>query len=331
MADIVHAGFRFSSSGEWHFVLRTGAISPAIVHEGWARDGEQQAYVTFSDPATGDYVHGGQRYTADGAAYVTASAIAAGDYVHDGIRRDALGRMYITSGAPAVGDYVHGGIRRTANGVVYAGGTVLEDYVVSLTPVAWYKYNTGVAASQWDDQSGNDNHLVQATATNQPAVQPDGSLLFDGVDNFMKAAFTLNEPETIYLLFKQVTWTDLRRIFDGNTGDTGAVFQGTSTPLLRQFITAATNNNNALAVDTYGAFGVVFNGASSATQVNLTTVSGGNPGTANMGGLTLGARGNNTGPSNIQVKEVIVFGAAHSAETRRRVIRYLAAVGGLSF
>ena len=71
--------------------------------------------------------------------------------------------------------------------------------------------------SSWGDKSGNGNDLVQATETNKPTWNSNG-VLFDGVDNFMKAvAFTLIQPEFIYIVFKQVTWTSNARVFDGNS------------------------------------------------------------------------------------------------------------------
>jgi hypothetical protein len=58
--------------------------------------------------------------------------------------------------------------------------------------------------SKWADQSGNDNDLLQATGTNQPIINANG-ILFDGVDNFMKAvSFTLIQPEFIYMVFKSL-------------------------------------------------------------------------------------------------------------------------------
>ena len=96
---------------------------------------------------------------------------------------------------------------------------------------AWYRFNqgitvTGSGVSQWDDASGNANHLLQAVDTNRPSKEADGSILFDGVDNYLKAvAFTLIQPETVYILLKQVTWVNQARFFDGDTMNSGIVRQ----------------------------------------------------------------------------------------------------------
>ena len=207
-------------------------------------------------------------------------------------------------------------------------------FVRSLLPAAWFRYGIGITkdgsdlVSQWDDQSGNGRHLKQSTDTNKPTWQSDGSILFDGVDNYLKCdAFTFEQPETIYILFKQVTWTSGDDIFDGNAASSGRLNQRTTTPNLAIMAGAFAANNTGLAVDTYGAVCAVFNGASSLLQVDNGTATTGDPGAADMGGFTLGVRGDNTnGFSSIQVKEVILFPDAHDAGTRARVIRYLLAL-----
>lgn len=216
------------------------------------------------------------------------------------------------------------------------GRASLASFVRGLGPAAWFRYGVGItsalgAVSQWADQSGNARHLLQATATNQPTLEADNSITFDGVDNFMKCdPFTLAQPFTIYWLLKQITWTSSDCIFDGNTALTGAMLQSGTTPALRLFGSAGVGNNTNLALDTYGVVVGVGNGASSLTQINNTAPVTGDMGTGDPGGHTLGARGNASTFANIQAKEGILYAAAHDAATRSRVIRYLAQVGGIN-
>lgn len=197
----------------------------------------------------------------------------------------------------------------------------------------WCRYGygitvTGSGVSKWEDVSGNDNHLLQATDASRPSLQPDGSILFDGIGNFLKAnAFALNQPETVYLLFKQVTWTLSDGIFDGNTDLSMLLNSVSPTPTLSLFAGLANTPTTALAtVGDYVGLSAVFNGASSVIQVGNETSATGNPGASNAGGFTLGRRAG-AQFSNIQVKEVAIFNAAHDEKQRTEIIKFLENTG----
>jgi len=200
----------------------------------------------------------------------------------------------------------------------------------------WTRFNsgitvTGAGVSQWNDQSGNGNHLKQGTDTNRPSEEADGSILFDGVDNFLKAdAFTLIQPEYVYILGRQVTWTSTDRLFDGNANNSGNLNQTGVSPDLNMYAGAVVGANNDLSLGSYGVISAAFNGASSSLKINNGTAATGNVGTANMGGFVLGANGNSTQWSNIQIKEVIILSATPSTAIDLQIINYLARVGGLS-
>lgn len=190
---------------------------------------------------------------------------------------------------------------------------------------AWFQQGigitvTGSGVSKWADQSGNGNDLNQGTDAARPAKQTDGSILFDGAAHYLKAsAFTLNAPETIYLVMKEISWTDADHILDGNTTNAGAIVQGGvgGSPYIILYAGSDAANNNNLAIGSYGILSAVFNGASSSLTVNSTTATTGNPGVGNLSGLTLAASGGGVGQyANIQVKELIVRAAADSAATR---------------
>ena len=197
--------------------------------------------------------------------------------------------------------------------------------------VAWYRQGqgvtvTGAGVSQWDSQIGA-THLLQGTDTNRPSKEADGSILFDGVDNYLKAvAFTLNQPTTVYLLGKQVTWTDGDTVWDGNALNLMRLYDQTATPNIRMFAGSGPTSNIDFILDTYAVVSAVYNGASSTLQVNNETPTTGNSGTNDAGGFTLGAYDNSGtvgGFSNIQVKEVIIYNVAHDANQRFQDIRYL--------
>lgn len=201
----------------------------------------------------------------------------------------------------------------------------------------WCKYNsgitvTGAGVSQWDDVSGNANHLKQGTDGNRPDKQSDGSILFNGTADYLRAdAFTLEQPETIYLLGRQVTWTLNDNIMDGNTANTGQLFQSAITPDIKMFAGSVGAAVGGWVVNEYAILIALFNGVSSVFQINNGTATTVNPGAGDMGGFTLGLRGDEAGGfGNIQVKEVAIFSTAHDAATRLQMTAYLAQIGSLN-
>lgn len=218
------------------------------------------------------------------------------------------------------------------------GDSGVSDAIIkALGPAAWFRFGQGITVStgvsQWSDQSGNGRHLLQATGTAQPSLQSDGSILFDGVQQFLKCnSFTLIQPETVYVLFKMVTYTDPTKVFDGNTDNSGSLTMTGGTPNLQAFAGTSFGNNTGLATGTYGVVTTIFNGATPAslTQVNNNAAVTGSSGASTMGGFTMGRAGGSAVQFGaIQAKEVIIFSAAHDADTRARVIKYLNVVGGL--
>lgn len=196
--------------------------------------------------------------------------------------------------------------------------------------IAHWKLNTGLTqaggyASAWADQI-NSYSLAQATGSAQPAVQGDGSLLFDGSDDWMKATFTLAQPCTVFLLVKMVTWAQDYFICDGASTNTGVIYEGGSTPQIKLFNSGFGSNCTDLAVNTWGVVCAVWDGASSLLQVDANATVAGSSGTTAMDGFTLSARADGAGGSNTQVKEVLIYNAALDATARGNVRTYLATV-----
>ena len=197
---------------------------------------------------------------------------------------------------------------------------------------AWYIAGVGQtdagggACSAWVDQSGNGRNLTQGTATNQPAIQSDGSLLFDGADNYMQAGFTLAQPYTVYLAFLPVSFTNADQIYSGVAADTGVLLQSGVTPTLALFAgSAVTNSISGPAVGARGVITAVFNGASSITQFNGGADVTGNPGATAPDGITLGCNFNASGAfSNIQAWELLIRSGMDNAATRLQIQQYLA-------
>lgn len=197
--------------------------------------------------------------------------------------------------------------------------------------VIWTRRGVGIVgttfASQWIDQSGQNNHLNQGTGANQPSIPGDGTLLFDGVLQFMgTGVFTLNQPCTVYLRAKlPTTPTTFAYLTDGQVGGGGnrcaILFNNSLVPGLDAGSFAV--GSPALTLNTYSSLAGVFNGASSVIQVDGTSFTTANIGAANPTGFTVGGSGGTTFPLNCRVAEIIVYNVAHDATTRAAVIAYL--------
>lgn len=214
--------------------------------------------------------------------------------------------------------------------VMEGGGypTIIDDG----NTVAWFDFNSSYITkdgsdfvSQWSDRSGNNNHLLQATGTNQPLWQVLG-VLFDGVDNFMKCvAFTLIQPEMIYVVMKQATWSLNDVFFDGNTDAKGIIYQSTPPNQLIAYGGSVSSENSNLALNTFSVIRLLFNGASSKFIINETTPVTGNFGALDMGGFMIGNRATGAAYANIEVKEIILRNIADTAPNEAIIYNYLAA------
>lgn len=149
------------------------------------------------------------------------------------------------------------------------------------------------------------------------------SLLFDGSNDFLKSPLmTLNQPTTVYLGVRQISFTDGRFLLDGYDTSNRLVIQQSSNRI-RLYAGAYSTGNSDLATGCYGLLKTVFNGASSSIQVNNLTKVTTDAGLYNAGGVTLGAYVNGTLPSNIEVGTIIILDAVPNATQDARIKNYL--------
>ena len=207
-----------------------------------------------------------------------------------------------------------------------------------------YRARIGTNYDFYPDRDGSDaaTSVVSSGTSETWTVNQSGglpaqivgraSILFDGSADYLKtAAFTLNQPETVLLAFKQVSWTSLDRIHDGDTGGSMTLRQVTGTPQLG--ITAGTSLGTiSPAVGSYAVVCSVYNGASSVLQLNLGTPVTGNAGASAGGGFTLGCEGGGTTvlAANLQFLEGIIFPTALSTDQITRAVKYLGGRHGIA-
>lgn len=184
--------------------------------------------------------------------------------------------------------------------------------------------------SLWKDKLLSGRDLAQAGADNLKPIWGATEIAFDGVAQYLKtAAFTLNQPEEIFIVFNQVTWTIGKYIFDGNANNSGMLRKDGTTPQLKIYAGTISAANANLPINTYGIGRILFNGASSKFILDNTAPVTGNYGAVNMGGFTLGTSGNAAIPSRVNVKAVIIRKIADTAPNEIIIYNYLATKYGL--
>jgi len=199
--------------------------------------------------------------------------------------------------------------------------------------VAWYRKGTGIVTgagvSNWPDAFGLGRDLLQGTDAARPALQADGTVLFNGTSHFLEtgAMSAIAQPSMTYLAFKQVTYTNTDIILDSQGRQ--ILLQAAASPNLEIYNgIGQVATNGGLAINTYGVIAVLWSGAGSTFRINNNAPTTGNPGVDGTGtNLTMGAvNGGATQWSNIQVKEVILYSGAHTTAQQNAVINYLSAL-----
>lgn len=115
---------------------------------------------------------------------------------------------------------------------------------------------------------------------------------FDGSAYYLKtAAFTLNQPTEVYSLANPLTWTLNDAMFDGDTLNSGKLYQSATTPNIRYTAGTVGTELTAPPQGTWRLSTVVFDGASSRISTNSGPFTVSDAGSGNMDGFTLGAAG----------------------------------------
>jgi len=192
---------------------------------------------------------------------------------------------------------------------------------------------TGV--SQWDDKSGNSNHLTQSSGSLQPTYVTDTSVNVDGTDKRMEipAGVALTIEKDIYYVFRPLASTSTYRItFTSNAGfltllEVGnnnlGVFAGggfrdsgldISPSVKKQTQTRiASNRDVSFSIDSGALTGVTYTlGSDAETQPVM------------LGNFVVG--GFNAG----DFFEVLIYNRNLTADERAQVLAYLATHNGVS-
>lgn len=197
----------------------------------------------------------------------------------------------------------------------------LEDDVANITK------NANNKVTNWDDLTTEDHDVAQADTSKAPTWSSSG-LLFDGVNDFMKAvAYTTEQAFNIYVVFKQITWTNLDYICDGNTDARIVIAQNATTPGLVGYAGSTGTQNDELAVGSFGLVTMGVRAANSRMRVNNNAEVNVSLGTNNNTGFCLGSAGSGTSAwSHIQVRAFIYrikVGGLDDAAVQTNIRNYL--------
>ena len=158
---------------------------------------------------------------------------------------------------------------------------------------------TSLVLSSWlpvTDTTAAYGYVATTTVPILPGLGGRSVAYFDGAAYYAKtAAFTLNQPTEIYKLAVPWTWTLNHAAFDGNTLNSGKLYQSATSPNIRY--TAGTVGTELVAppLGTWRMTTVVFDGANSRISTNNGAFAVSDAGAGNMGGLTVGAAGTTAG------------------------------------
>ena len=208
-------------------------------------------------------------------------------------------------------------------------GTAFD--VNDLSPALWLDAadsstieDNGGKVSQWDDKSGNNNHLSQSNSSYQPQYNPTQLNGQGGVDfHQSKKLFSSDTPTIKYVITvieaQSATWTGYHAMLDGRGGRIGG---------LRQ-VNATGFHNQPLAKWEDGVINTdnIFNSIDNPHIIGYTPTSLASP---IRTGLTVGNYDSGDGGGNATQYEIIALSSEPSPEEREKLEGYLAHKWGLT-
>tara|TARA_R110000823_G_scaffold311529_1_gene437266 strand:+ start:1208 stop:2677 length:1470 start_codon:yes stop_codon:yes gene_type:complete len=195
---------------------------------------------------------------------------------------------------------------------------------------------TGV--SQWNDKSGQGNHVTQATGSKQPllvnsSLNGKAVIRFNGTDEWMSRTSytggTLTQPTSIFGVYSWPSGSTTRRVLDsannssrhviylGSAGQHG-IFAGS------ELLGAGSPNSTDRLQYT-----ALFNTTSSSLRKSKTTILSGTTGTQIMDGIMLAASSGTNSFGDIDIAELLVYNATVSTVDRDAIEDYLTVKWGL--
>ena len=219
----------------------------------------------------------------------------------------------------------------TSNFVLFA-----EDVVYP--PFSPLIYDETKLVEIWDGQnfvdptwsasiSTPDNDIICANIPTTGIVNDLRTIIFNGINQSGNSTVpVIAQPYTIYLVFKQITWTNNDYIFDdGIISFRIQLTQEPLTPSIRLYEDNGAINidTNELAVNTWGIVTVVMAGSNSGLRVDLNSMRHADMGLLSQNGINVASSSLGTGFGNIEFAYIIVRSAADPTSVQNLFINWL--------
>ena len=213
-------------------------------------------------------------------------------------------------------------------------GTAFD--VNDLSPALWLDAadastitETGGKVSQWDDKSGNNNHISQSNSSYQPQYNPTQLNGQGGVDFYLnKKLFSSDTPTIKYVITvieaRNPVWNGFHAILDARTVSTRI---------------GGLMSNNTANWYTDARPAKIWEDGNELTNYNLTSIDSPHVnafvvadgrGTGNYTGLTVGSYDNGNSGGSATQYEIIALSSEPSQEERQKLEGYLAHKWGLT-
>lgn len=192
----------------------------------------------------------------------------------------------------------------------------------------------GDPVATWNDLSGLGNHATQGTGSKRPTYKTgiqNGKpvVRFDGVDDFMAAPCALTQPDTVFMVAKNLGSTSAKDFLDGASTGGRQLFRVASAITVLVYA-GGTGFTPAAVPGNWNVYAIRWNGASSILNINGGSDLTGDAGTNNVNGQTFGASTSGVSElANFDMAEFIGYQASLSAVQVAAASSYLRAKWGI--
>ena len=176
--------------------------------------------------------------------------------------------------------------------------------------------------------------LYQHLTASMPTFSVSGGYniaTFDGTADYVKSApYSLSQPESVYFVGSQVSWTSGDYLYDGSGNAVMVLQQQTGTPQLNIYAGTYVGTTSP-AIGSRFVDTAVFNGASSSHRLNKDAAVTGSCGVQNGSGFTLGSPGSGTSNwGNFTWSEALLRSAADAEALQLRIAAFEMRKWGIS-